>query len=130
MPRWPARRGQVEPLAALAAVAVLGIALATYAGAHAAASPSPDERERADPALSRALDAVRHEGIVEPTRLDRVPAAPDGYRLRVTLRATDRNWSRGPVAPRRADAATALVPVRTSPRSISPGRLRVEVWRR
>lgn len=128
-------RGQVEPLAALAAVAVVGLALAGYAGVLSTAIPPSGERSLADPALRRALDApeLRAGAAVNPYRLAAVhpDVAPDGYRANLTVRTTNRTWTAGPAPPTVADrdAASRAVPVRTGPATIRSGRLRVVVWR-
>jgi len=127
--RSSARRGQTEPLAALAAVLVLGLALGTYADALAAAEPTQSEPATAEATLQRATDAVTADGAALPGRLgDASAVAPDGYRLNVTLAADDRRWSAGPTPPAGAPDADRRTPVRTGRWSVSPGRLRVVVW--
>jgi hypothetical protein len=129
MSRSSARRAQVEPLAALAAVLVLGVALGAYVGALDGALPSPTDRNRAEPALGRVADALRPDGVARPARLPAAAAAaPDGYRANVTLAAGDRRWSVGPSPPESADTAARRLPVRVAPGRVRTGRLRVEVW--
>ncbi len=130
MSRSSARRAQVEPLAALAAVLVLGVALGAYVGALDAALPDPTDRNRAEPALRRATDALRPDGVARPARLrTATDAGPAGYRANVTLAAGDRRWAVGPSPPASADTAARRLPVRVAPGRVRSGRLRVEVWR-
>ncbi|MFB6105487.1 MAG: hypothetical protein ABEJ70_00800 [Halobacteriaceae archaeon] len=121
-------RGQVEPLAALAALAVLGVTLSAWAGAFAAVRPDPPERDVAPATLQRSVERLRSNGSVRPGRLDLVDP-PTGYRLNATLRAAGRRWSRGPTPPTDAGAAGRTVPVRVAATRVRPGRLRVVVWR-
>ena len=121
-----ARRGQVEPLAALAAVFVIGLALTATAGTFAAAIPATD-RDIADPAMQHVLATARTGSVLHPTRLSAV-SAPAGYRLNVTVVVGDRRWQAGPTPPDAAASETRTVPVRTGPNQVRPGRVRVEVW--
>lgn len=129
MSRWSARRAQVEPLPALAAVLVVGLALGTYADALAAVEPSPSERGTAAATLQRVTDEVTVDGAAVPGRLDHATAAsPAGHELNVTLAVDDRRWSAGPTPPPDAPDAERRTPVRTDRWSVDPGRLRVVVW--
>lgn len=120
-------RAQVEPLAALAAVAVVGTALTLHAGVLHGVRPPEPTRDRATPALQRALGAVRDEGLARPSRLRSV-SAPDGRAMNVTLRTANRTWAVGPRPPDGADRAGRPVPVRVAPGAVRAGRLRVAVW--
>jgi hypothetical protein len=127
MSRSSARRGQVEPLAALVALAAVCAGVALYADALVGAVPSPD-RDVARPALVRAHDHLTDDGVARPARLGTVPS-PAGYRANLTLRAADREWVAGPAPPdRRVDAADRVLGVRLGPGRVAAGRLRVEVW--
>lgn len=123
-----ARRGQVEPLAAIVAVFAVCAGLGLYAGALDGALPERDEAS-AHPALHRAERAVTDGGVVAPQRL---PAASNAvgssHRLNATLVTAEQRWTVGPTAPGTARNATARVSVRTAPGSVRPGRLTVRVW--
>ncbi|MFB6083113.1 MAG: hypothetical protein ABEJ94_02585 [Halorientalis sp.] len=129
MSRSSARRGQVEPLAAIVAVFALGVGLTIYAGAVGDALPDTEPRNVARPALSAVEDAVESAGVVRPERLSRVgSAAPAGRRLNVTLTAGGRRWSRGPSPPDSARTASTGVSVALGSGRVRPGRLTVRVW--
>lgn len=127
-------RGQVEPLAALAAVFALGAGLALYAGALDATVPSltPD-RDPAPAAADRVVDASTSAGVVEPP-IERAAATarPTGRELNATLRATgwDEEWRHGPPVPETVDVDCARreVGVRVAPGDVRPGRMGVCVW--
>lgn len=121
--------GQVEPLAALAAVFAVCVGVSLYAGALDGALVESADPDRAD----HALDAVERNlstlGVVYPRRLGSVLAvAPSGYRMNVTLVTDDRRWSVGTAPPTTAQAATRRVSVRSAPARLRPGRLRVVLW--
>lgn len=124
-------RGQVEPLAALVAVFAVGVALSAYAGVVSDVLPTPD-RNVADPTVERVHEAVTTAGVAVPERLPKaITAAPDGYRLNVTLTAAGRRWHAGPTPPSvdsDADSAARAMSVRIDPGRIRPGRLRVVAW--
>lgn len=123
------RRGQVEPLAALAALFAVGIGLSTYALVVSDAAP-PTDRDAAGPALAAAHDAVTVRGIVRPARLDRaLDAQPFGSRLNVSLTTGERRWAVGPTAAAHGDRASRPVSVRLGPGRTRHGRLGVVVWR-
>lgn len=144
MRRSSAREAQTEPLAALAAVAVVGIALALYAGAFEDAVPDAADRNVAQDAADRVERAVSDGGVVRPVRMLRgrnaagpwtgrngpntSALAPDGYRLNVTLVVDGETTAVGPAAPAVADAASRRVSVRVGPGKVRPGRLEVRVW--
>lgn len=121
-------RAAVEPLVALAGVLVLGLLLSAYAVGAERALPTDRERDLANPTLRAAADAVTHDGLAHPARLNARTVAPEGYEVRVELRAAGRTWSDGPPAPPSAETATRQVSVRLRPGRVRPGRLRVEVW--
>lgn len=129
MRRW-SDRGQVEPLAALAAVLAVVAGLTIYAGTLDDRVPESPDRETASTTLDTVRRALQTAGVVDPDRFDRALATvPDGWRANVSLDASGRQWSRGPVPPETADSATVRVSVRLEPAEIRPGRLRVAVWR-
>ncbi|MFB6080168.1 MAG: hypothetical protein ABEJ81_04135 [Haloferacaceae archaeon] len=130
MSRSSARRGQVEPTVALAAVFAVVVGIALYAGVLAGAMPGARDRNLAAPAAERIHDELAPTAdIVVPDRIDRAAvAAPDGYRVNVTVRVATRRWTTGPTAPPTADVATRRTSVRLGPGRVRPGTLRVEVW--
>lgn len=129
MPLSSVRRAQTEPLAALAAVAVLGFALSIAVMTFADA-PVSDERNVAKPAMARVLAVVRPGAVLLPGRLEEATdVAPARHHLAVTVWAGNRTWAVGPDPPPSADAVTRAVPVRTGPDRVRPGRISVEVWR-
>lgn len=121
-------RAAVEPLVALSAVLVLGITLSAYVAGLERATPDQRHRTLAEPTLEAAVDQVRRNGLARPAAIDASAVAPDGYELRIELRAGGRTWTSGPPAPRSAETATRAVSVRLGPGRVRPGRLRVEVW--
>jgi hypothetical protein len=129
MSRSSERRAQVEPLAALVAVAILGIGLGLYAGTVETATPPDRERTTAEAALVAVVSELRTGSVVVPGRVEDTGAvAPEGYRMQVSVRAADRDWRDGPRPPTEAQTATRTLPVRVGPEAVVPGRLRVEVW--
>jgi len=129
-------RGQAEPLAALVAVAAVGVGLSLYAGALDGAAPAPVDRTP-ETVLAAVHDAVAPEGTALPERLERgLAAVPDRRVANVTLSTGDRTWQAGPTPPGEASAAgrasgataaTRRVPVER-PVGVDAGRLRVVVW--
>lgn len=124
-------RGQVDPLPALVAVAVVGLALTLYTGALGTVpSPNSDDDATAAVALGAVCERVCVGGRVDPDALaDGLAAAPDGHRLRIVLLAGDEEWTAGPTPPGDATSAARTVTVRVGPGETVPGRLRVVVWR-
>lgn len=126
------RSGQAEPLTALAAVSVLAVALALYAGALESAVPKQADRSLAEPTADRVERAVTTGGVVDlggVRPLENAPdAGPEGYETNVTLRDGGQQYVVGPERPTTADVATRRVSVRDGPGRASPGRLEVAVW--
>ncbi len=130
MSRSSARRGQVEPLAALAAVLAVGAALALYAGVVTDALPASD-RDLAEPTLQQVRDTVSVQGVVVPRKLPAALATvPDGYAAHVAVVGSKRAWHVGPPPTPDADVASVPATVRTGPATVRPVTLRVEVWQR
>lgn len=128
MSRSSARRGQVEPLAALVAVFALGAGLAVYAGGVDERLPAQSPADP-DPTLGSVEQTIGVGGVVEPSRLSAArDAAPPGHELNVTLTTADHRWETGPAPPATARSATARVSVRVEPGRVRPGRLTVRVW--
>jgi hypothetical protein len=129
MSRWSARRGQTEPLAALAAVLVLGLALGLYADVLAAVEPPQSRSPTAGASLQRVHDAVTDDGVAVPGRLDHATGvAPPGHDLNATLSAAGNTWTVGPVPPQDAPSASRQTPVRVDRWTAAAGHLRVVVW--
>lgn len=131
MRHWSAREGQVEPLAALAAVAVVALALAAYAGAFEASVPGTADRNVAEDAADRVERAVTVGGVVRRSRLtpERIaPVGPEGYHVNVTLDGPLWTSHAGPTAPATADVASRRVSVRAD--GVVPAQLEVRVWPR
>ena len=128
MSRSSARRGSVEPIAAVAALLAVTAGLGLYAGVLDDARPETD-RDVATPTLDRVYDRTSELAVVVPDGIDAARrAGPDGYRVNVTLWADGRRWTAGPEPPARADRASRSVSVRLAPGRLRAGRLRVEVW--
>jgi hypothetical protein len=130
MSSWSGR-GQVEPLAALAAVFAVAVGLALYAGALEVTLPRlfPD-REVAPAAADRLVAEASSFGALDPPLSGAVDAAaPTGYELNATLRAANRTWSAGPPRPPTAECDRRDVGVRVAPGRVRPGRLEVCTWR-
>jgi hypothetical protein len=124
-------RGQVEPLAALAAVFALTVGLGLYTGALHAAVPTPADDDLAPTALDAvAGTASDPTGVIDPERLPSALAAgPDRHRTNATLVAAGRQWAVGPPAPNDAsDRARRRVAVDVGANRTAVGRLRVVVW--
>ena len=133
MSRSSARRGQVEPVAALVALAVVCAGLSLYAGVLdgvlATDHASPGVDSTAESVADRARSHLAPAGVADPDRLDAVAGtAPDGYHLNATLACRDRTWTAGPTPPARADHATEPVSTRVTPGRVRPCRLAVVVW--
>ena len=125
------RRGQVEPLAAIVAVATVGVAIGLYAGVLDGVVEPDDERDTDAIAVDRVLDRAEAIGVLEPERLDRaLGALPPGWRANATLSVDGRRITVGP-APSDGETMTASrrVAVRTAPGVVRPGRLSITVWR-
>lgn len=122
-------RGQTEPLAALAAVVVVGLGLGLYAGVLDAKLPGSPDRKLSESVIERVESTVAPAAVALPSRIDESQAAgPDGYRMNVTLGAVDQYWTIGPFAPEGADTSTARIGVRVGTSKIRTGTLRVSVW--
>lgn len=124
-------RGQVEPLAALAAVLAVTAGVGLYTGALHAAVPAPTDPDLAPTALDgiagTASDAT---GVVDPARLPPALAAgPDRHQVNATIDAGARQWAVGPPIPdETSDRARRRVAVDIGPNRTAVGRLRVVVW--
>lgn len=129
MSRWSECRGQIEPVAAIAAVFLVGAGLALYAGALDGRLGGQSDRALADTTLGTVERTITHGGVAEPRRLCGVgTGGPAGYTLNATLEASERRWHVGPTAPASAATASERVSVRVSEVRVRPGRLVVRVW--
>lgn len=123
-------RGQVEPLAALAAVFAVGVGLSLYVGAlDGALAALDDDREMAPTAADALVAEASTFGVVEPPLSTAAEAArPTGYRLNATLSVGEHRWQAGPPRLPDADCVDRRVSARTAPGTVRPGRLEVCVW--
>lgn len=123
-------RGQVEPLAALAAILAVGAALTIYGGVLADVRDEGDDRETVEIALDNAADKLTVAGVAHPQRLSRsIGAAPDGWQMNVTLRGDGTVRQVGPEPPSDAERASRPIGIRTEPGRVGAGELRVVLWR-
>lgn len=129
MSRSSARRAQVEPVAALAAVVAVCAGVTLYAAAVQGVLPGERSVSVAEPALTGVEDRLTTFGVAEPEQLPvTTAAAPDGYAMNVTLSAGDECWSVGPPPVEETEIARQRLSIRTAPGIVREGRLRVEVW--
>jgi len=131
MRRWSGRRGQVEPLAAIVAVATVGVAIGLYAGALDGVVDPDDERDTDAIAIDRVLDRAEAIGVLEPERLEgALGALPPGLRANATLSVDGRTIAVGSAPPDgETTTASRRIAVRTAPGVVRPGRLSITVWR-
>lgn len=124
-------RGQVEPLAALAAVFAVGVGLALYAGAlDSTLATLGTDRTVAPAATDRFVAAASTFGVVDPPLEDALAASrPTGHRLNATLRTANETWAAGPRTPGRAACERRRVGARVAPGRVRPARLEVCAWR-
>lgn len=123
-------RGQIEPIAALAAVLAVAAGLTLYAEALSGIGPDDPADGTAERALDRIERRLRTAGVVTPDALDGVDeAVPEGWRVNVTLTAGDRRWGVGTAPPPDARRAVRRVAIRDGSGQIDPGRLAVVLWR-
>lgn len=117
------RRGQVEPLPALLALAVFAIGLSLYGGT-LADLPLPTDSTISDATMTRTVGTLSEGAVVVPDRMDALDGAVP-QEMAVTLRADGRTWHWGtpPDDPERTRLRNVLV--RTE-RGEVPGVLRVE----
>jgi hypothetical protein len=129
-PKASPERGQVEPLAALAAVFAVGVGLSLYVGTlDGALAVLDDDREMAPTAADAFVAEASTFGVVDPPLSTAASAAsPRGYRLNATLSIGEHRWLAGPSRERDADCVERRVSARTAPGTVHPGRLEVCVW--
>lgn len=122
-----ARRGQVEPLPALIALAIFGVSLSIYGmtfhnvsiGSEAAVDES---------AVRQVVETVSEGTVVHPNRLSAVETSPSGGgHVSVVVRADGQVWRTGPTPPDSAPSTVRSVLVQTRAGEM-PGRLRVSTW--
>lgn len=127
-----ASRAQMAPLVALVSVFIVVTAVTMYTGVVSDVRPAQPSRDVAEPGLERAVSALSTGAVVLPSALEGAlleTVRPTGFRARVVIEVGDRRWSEGPTAPRTADVAARVVPVRVGSDTVRLGRLRVVVWR-
>lgn len=147
------RRGQTDPLAALAAVFAVGVGLTVYAGVVADAYPGTSERAVEDVVLERTWNDVAADGVYDEANDDLSVVAdlvPPGYGARVEItavghdgdRTTVGSFSVDPTGDAALEADDPPSDTRTASRSVAVrledappgdvrgGTLRVEVWSR
>ncbi|MFB6114044.1 MAG: hypothetical protein ABEJ58_08085 [Halodesulfurarchaeum sp.] len=121
------RRGQVEPLPALLALAVFAIGLSVY-GTSLESSLHRGEPTVDDGDVRRVLESLESGTVVQPKRMSRLPMrTPSGEHVSVVLRADGRVWRSGPHRPERSATVSRRVLVAT-PSGVVAGRLRVSTW--
>lgn len=122
--------GQVEPLAALAAVVAVCLGLSLYVVVLDASLPGSPDRSVAATGIDRIERAVAPDGIASPARIDDGrDASPSGYHANVSLSTERRRWTAGSVPSPRADTAQRRLAVRVEPAEVRSGTLRVATWR-
>lgn len=121
-------RAQVEPLAAIIAVAAVCTAFTLYAGV--LADELEANTERAVP--ERVLDRTVAEGNLGILDADEFTAGPDpapaGWQSNRTLQSAGETWHAGPEPPTEVATATRRVSVEHGPGEVRPGELTVVVW--
>jgi len=123
-------RGQVEPLAALAAVLAVSAALVVYVGALDDAMPGESDSKTPRTIHDRVQRHVTSAGVVDPDRLaGALETVPDGWTANVTVAGGGMQWHRGPDPPDEAERVRSRVSVAIGPGRVEPGQLRVVVWR-
>ncbi|WP_302080970.1 DUF7285 family protein [Salinibaculum rarum] len=123
-------RGQVEPLAALAAVLAVSAGFVVYADTFEETTPEEPDDQTPSAIVDAVQRSLQSAGVASPARLDAATTAvPSGWEANVTLAADGTRWQRGPAPPASADRVSRRVSVRVAPRRIQPGQLRVVVWR-
>jgi hypothetical protein len=123
--------GQTEPLAALVAVAAVGIGLSLYAGVLDDAIADTSDREIAEPTLDRVERVLASDGVADPEVLtEAVASGPAGYRINLTLGTTRHRWTAGPTPDNDVvDRAERPASVRVGPADVRPGTIQVVVLR-
>lgn len=123
-------RGQTEPLAALVAVAVVGLALSLYAGVLDDVLTEEPDRALAEPTLDRVEGEIATDGVVRPADLDEATErGPAGHHVNLTVSTEHRRWSSGSAVPNgTADRAKRRISIRVGPTDVRPGTIRAVVW--
>jgi hypothetical protein len=130
-PETPVRaaRGQVEPLAALAAVFAVAAALSIYAGVIADFPGTESEREIGETVLDGVAEEITTAGVTHVlTTLNVSTVVPDGWQANATLQTGQMIRRVGPEPPASAQRASRRVAVRIGPGTVRPGKLQVAVW--
>lgn len=118
------RRGQVQPLPALLALAVFAIGLSLY-GTTVTGLSLDSGPEVSEATMTQIRTQLSDGPVVVPARMERLDGAVPGE-LSVTLRAADQTWHWGAQVKNPQRTRRAHVLVRTDIGEV-PGILRVEV---
>ncbi|MFW5917987.1 MAG: DUF7285 family protein [Haloferacaceae archaeon] len=141
-------RGQTEPLAALAAIALVCTAITLYTGVYGEVVDAVgEERALGEVTAERVWDAIGEDGIFDSaddleTRIG-ASTFPQGATVEVTVTYVredgqietagsgtfdDRGDRIRTEPPASADRIERSVPIRVTPGDVQPGRLTVVVW--
>ena len=141
-------RGQTEPLAALAAIALVCTAITLYTGFYGAVFDSVGEDRRLGSVTAeRVWEAIGENGIYDsdddPRTLLEAATIPRGVTVRLTVAyvgedgrmetagettVDDRGAAVGTAPPATAERFRRSVPVRIAPGDVKPGTLTVVIW--
>ncbi|MDZ7747416.1 MAG: hypothetical protein U5K28_13300 [Halobacteriales archaeon] len=116
-------RAQTDPLAALVAVAAVGLALSAYGGllGDVLAPTAPPSA----PMLDSVTDDLAPAGVVVPSRLTGLSTG----KMNVSLAVRGNSWTTGPTPPTAGTRSSRQrVPIRRTNGTVTAGRLRVTVW--
>ncbi len=123
-------RGQVEPLAVLAALLAISAALVVYAGALGDAVPEKPDSKTPQMIHDRIQQNISSTGVVHPGRLGAsLERVPSSWSANATLVTEHNRWTSGPDPPGDAERVRSRVSVALGPDRIQPGQFRVVVWR-
>lgn len=123
-------RGQVEPLAALAAVLALTAGLTLYGGVLTDVLPASGDRTVPTEIAQSLLRSGHPSLAVSPGQVAELSRhLPPGWRANLTLASGRDTWTAGPRPPPDAVTTRRPVSVRHSPARVRPGLLTVTVWR-
>ncbi|AFZ72551.1 DUF7285 family protein [Natronobacterium gregoryi] len=155
MSRSSTHRGQTEPLAALVAVAVIGVAVGLYGGYLTGTLSETTDRTSADVALERVWQDISRSGVfasADDSELDPIAdrielaSLPEGENVRVAVTTvqegeeqlvTEARFDADGTAlepdtleapPSHAGVAKRPIPVALEPGAVRGGTLSVEVW--
>ncbi|MFB6297050.1 MAG: hypothetical protein ABEH56_00855 [Salinirussus sp.] len=124
-------RAATEPLVALVAVVTVCAGLGLYAGVLGGEIPAPGKPDVAGTTLDRVHSSLATVGVVHlpASHGAAATAAPDGWKLNVTIRTGEITRQFGPAPPPGARTARRRIAVERRPSRIRPATLAVAVWR-